>query len=164
LTRLLEHGLFEPEQGEGQKWGQRNSKFTAAVRIQLLAKIHVMESKLGDVDHQQNQPVDWLEEHVDFIGDTSDCVGQVVDKLDSCIDAQDIQIDQLANMVHNLVGKVEKQSKEIKDLKVSREEAQRVINTMTAKVITLEQYTEDIQKKVFPQVGGAEQLGFIDHH
>jgi hypothetical protein len=32
---------------------------------------------------------------------------------------------------------------------------------MTAKVIALEEYTTDIQKKVFPQVGGGEQLGFL---
>jgi hypothetical protein len=31
---------------------------------------------------------------------------------------------------------------------------------MTAEVIALEKYTTDIQKKVFPQVGG-EQLGFL---
>jgi uncharacterized phage infection (PIP) family protein YhgE len=105
-----------------------------------------------------------LEEHVDFIGDTSDRVGQVIDELNSCIDAQDIQIDQLATMVNDLVGRVEKRSKEIKELKTGREEAQRVINTMTTKVITLEQYTEDIQKKVFPQVRGGEQLGSVNYH
>jgi hypothetical protein len=45
--------------------------------------------------------------------------------------------------------------------KESREEQRKVINQMTAKVIALEEYTTDIQKKVFPQVGGGEQLGFL---
>jgi hypothetical protein len=42
-------------------------------------------------------------------------------------------------------------------LKTSEKECRddrKVINTMTAKVIALEQCVEDIQKKVFPQVGG----------
>jgi hypothetical protein len=68
----LERGLFEPEQGEGQKWGQRESKYTAAIGIQLLAKLHVLDSKLERVDRTQNHPVDCLEEHVDFIGDAAD--------------------------------------------------------------------------------------------
>jgi hypothetical protein len=79
----LERGLFEPEQGEGQMWGQRNSKYAAAVGTQLLAKIHVLDNKIGLVDHQQNHPMDCLEEHLDFIRDTSDQVGKVVDKLNS---------------------------------------------------------------------------------
>jgi uncharacterized coiled-coil protein SlyX len=77
-----------------------------------------------------------------------------VDELNSHIDIQDIQIQQLANMVNDLVGKVEGQAKAIKGLKESQEEQRKVINRMTSKVIALEQYTEDIQKKVFPQVGG----------
>jgi hypothetical protein len=67
-------------------------------------------------------------------------------------------------MVNDLVGKVKGQAKAIKDLKVNREEQCKVINRMTAKVIALEQYTKDIQKKVFPQVGGGEQLGFMNYH
>jgi hypothetical protein len=55
-------------------------------------------------------------------------------------------------MVNDLVGKVEGQAKAIKGLKESREEQRKVINHLTAKLITVEQYTEDIQKKVFPQV------------
>jgi hypothetical protein len=78
----------------------------------------------------------------------------VVDELNSCIDVHDVQIQQLANMVNDLVGKVEGQAKVIKDLKESREEQRKVINRMTAKVIALEQCTKDIQKKVFPRVGG----------
>jgi hypothetical protein len=35
LSQLLERGLFEPEQGEGQMWGQRNSKYAAAIGTQL---------------------------------------------------------------------------------------------------------------------------------
>jgi predicted nucleic acid-binding protein len=148
----LERGLFEPEQGEGQMWGQRNSKYAAAVGTQLLAKIHVLDNKIGLVDHQQNHPIDCLEECLDFIRDTSDQVGKVVDKLNNRIDVQDIQIQKLANMVNDLVGKTEEQYKAIKSLKEGWEEQCKVINWMTAKVIALEQYTKDIQKKVFPKV------------
>ena len=105
--------------------------------------------------------MDRLEECLNFIGDASNQVGKVVDELNNQIDIQDIQIQQLANMVNNLVGKVEGQDKEIKGLKESREEHHKVVNRMTVKVIALEQYTEDIQKKVFPKVGGGEQLGFL---
>jgi hypothetical protein len=105
LNHLLGHGLFEPEQEEGQMWGQRNSKYTATVGMQLLAKIHCLESKLGWIDHQQNHSLDCLEEHVDFIGNVSDCVGRVVDELNGHIDTQEVQIEQLANMVNDLVGK-----------------------------------------------------------
>jgi hypothetical protein len=48
LNGLLERGLFEPEQGEGQMWGQRNSKYAAAIGTQLLAKIHVLDNKIGE--------------------------------------------------------------------------------------------------------------------
>jgi hypothetical protein len=164
LSRLLERGLFEPEQGEGQMWGQRNSKYAAAVGSQLLAKIHVLDDKIGCIDHQQNHPLDCLEEHLDFLMDGSDQVGKVVDELNNRIDVQEVQIQQLANMVNNLVRKVEGQAKAIKSLTESREEQRKVINQMTVKVIALEQYTEDIQQKVFPKVGGGEQLGFMDYH
>jgi chromosome segregation ATPase len=164
MSHLLERGLFEPEQGEGQMWGQRNSKYTVAIGTQLLAKIHVLDNKIGQVDRQQNHPIDCLEEHLDFVGDASNRVGKVVDELNSQIDVQDVQIQQLANMVNDLVGKTEKQAKEIKGLKDDWEEQRKVINQLTAKVIALEQYTEDIQKKVFPQVGGGEHLGFYDYH
>jgi uncharacterized coiled-coil DUF342 family protein len=124
----------------------------------------VLDSKIGRIDHQQNHLVDQLDKHIDFIGDVSDRVGKVVDELNHQIDIQDVQIQQLANMVNDLVGKTEKQAKEIKDLKDNRESHRKVINTLIAKVIALERYTEDIQKKVFPQVGGGEHLGFMDHH
>jgi uncharacterized coiled-coil protein SlyX len=133
-------------------WGQRNSKYTTAIGTQLLAKIHVLDNKIGQVDRTQNHPVDCLEERIDFIGDASDRVGKVVDKLNGRIDCQDVQIQQLADMVNELVGKVEGQAKAIKSLKEGREEQRKVLNRMTAKVIALEQYTEDIQKKVFPKV------------
>jgi septation ring formation regulator EzrA len=148
----MECGLFKPEQGESQMWGQRNSKFAAAMGIQLLARIHHLESQLGDVGHQQNHPVDRLEEHINFIGNTSDHIGSIVDKLNSRIDAQEVQIEQLANMVNDLVGKSKGQAKEIKNLKVDRESHRKVINTMTTKVITLGQCVEDVQKKAFPKV------------
>jgi hypothetical protein len=32
-------------------WGQRNLKFATAMGIQLLAKIHCLESQLGDIGH-----------------------------------------------------------------------------------------------------------------
>jgi uncharacterized coiled-coil protein SlyX len=133
-------------------WGQRNSKYAAAIGTQLLVKIHVLDNKIGRVDRTQNHPVDRLEEHLDFIGDASNRVGKVVDELNGRIDCQDVQIQQLADMVNDLVRKVEGQAKMIKGLKESREEQCKVINRMTAKVIALEQYTEDIQKKVFPKV------------
>jgi methyl-accepting chemotaxis protein len=107
----MECGLFEPKLGEGQKWGQRNLKFTAAIGIQLLAKIHCLESQLGDVGCRQNHPVDRLEECIDFIGEASNHVGGVVDKLNSRIDAQEVQIEQLANMVNDLVEKTEGQAR-----------------------------------------------------
>jgi predicted RNase H-like nuclease (RuvC/YqgF family) len=121
--------LFEPEQGEGQKWGQRESKYTALVGTQLLAKIHMLDNKIDRVDHQQNHLVDCLKECIDFIGDAADQVGKVVDELNSCIDVQDVQIQQLANMVNDLVGRVEGQVKEIKMLKTNCKEQRKVINT-----------------------------------
>jgi uncharacterized coiled-coil DUF342 family protein len=122
------------------------------------------DNKIGHVDCQQNHLVDRLDEHIDFIGDMLDRVGKLVDKLNHRIDIQDVQIQQLANMVNDLIGKTEKQAKEIKGLKDNREEHCKVINRLTTKVITLEQYTKDIQKKVFPQVGGGEHFGFMDYH
>jgi prefoldin subunit 5 len=127
-------------------------KFPLALSV--LAKIHVLDNKIGRVDRQQNHPVDRLDKRIDFVREATDRVGKVVDELNSHIDCQDVQINQLANMVNDLVGKVGGQAKAIKSLKESREEQHKVINWMTAKVISLEQYTEDIQKKVFPQVGG----------
>jgi methyl-accepting chemotaxis protein len=122
LNSLLERGLFKLEQGEGQMWGQRNSKYAAAIGTQLLAKIHVLDNKIGRVDCQQNHLVDRLEEHLNFTGDTSDQVGKVVDELNHRIDIQDVQIQQLANMVNDLVRRVEKQTKDIKVLKDNWEE------------------------------------------
>ena len=80
----------------------------------------------------------------------------MVDELNSCIDAQDVQIDQLANMVNDLVKRMEGQQKEIKLLKNNREEHHKVINTLTAKVIALKQCIEDVQKKAFPKVRGKD--------
>jgi chromosome segregation ATPase len=133
-------------------WGQRNSRYAAAIGTQLLAKIHVLDNKIEQVDRTQNHPVDRLEECLDFVGDASDRVGKVVDELNGRIDCQDVQIQQLADMVNDLVGKVEGQAKAIKSLKESREDQRKVINRLTAKLIAVEQYTEDIQKKVFPKV------------
>jgi hypothetical protein len=101
-------------------WGQRNSKYAAAIGTQLLVKIHLLDNKIGRVDRTQNHPVDRLEERIDFIGDASDRVGKVVDELNGRIDCQDVQIQQLADMVNDLVGKVEGQAKTIKGLKESR--------------------------------------------
>jgi hypothetical protein len=121
LSHLSEQGLFEPEQGEGQMWGQRNSKYAAVVGTQLLSKIHCLELQLRDIGHLQNHPVDKLQEQVDFIRDATDRVGRVVDELNNQINLQDVQIEQLANMVNNLVGKTQAQEKEIKNLKADRE-------------------------------------------
>jgi hypothetical protein len=86
LSSLLERGLFEPEQGEGQMWGHWNSKYAAAIGTQLLAKIYVLDNKIGRVDCQQNHPVDCLDECIDFIREATDRIGKVVDELNSHID------------------------------------------------------------------------------
>jgi predicted nucleic acid-binding Zn-ribbon protein len=65
---------------------------------------------------------------------------------------QVVQIEQLANMVNDLIGRTEKQAKEIKGLKDNREEHRKVINTLTTKVIAVEECLEDVQKKAFPRV------------
>jgi hypothetical protein len=86
LSQLLEHGLFEPEQGESQKWGQRNSKYATTVGTQLLAKIHVLDDEVGQVYHRRGHPIDRLDERIDFVREVSDCIGKVVDELNNCID------------------------------------------------------------------------------
>jgi septation ring formation regulator EzrA len=93
-----------------------------------------------------------LDECINFVGEVSNRVGKVVDKLNSWIDVQDVQIKQLANMVNDLVGKTEKQHKEIKLLKDNWEDHRKVINMLTTKVIALEQCVEDVQRKAFPKV------------
>jgi chromosome segregation ATPase len=133
-------------------WGQRNSKYTAAVGTQLLAKVHCLESQLRDVSRLQNHPVDRLQEQTDLVGDAVDRVGRVVDEANERINLQDAQISQLADKVNDLVGRSEKQAVEIKNLKADRETHRKVINTLTAKVIALEECVEDVQKKAFPQV------------
>jgi methyl-accepting chemotaxis protein len=133
-------------------WGQRNSKYTTAVGVQLLAKIHCLESQLRDVSRLQNHPVDRLQEQTDLVGDAMDRVGRVVDEANERVNLQDAQINQLADMVNDLVGRSEKQAVEIKNLKADRETHHKVINTLTAKVIALEECVEDVQKKAFPQV------------
>jgi hypothetical protein len=152
LTQFMECGLFEPEKGEGQMWGQRNLKFAAVLGMQLLAKIHCLESHLGNIGQQQNHPVDKLAERINFIGDASDRVGGVVDELNSRINTQEVQISQLADMINDLIGKTEGQAKEIKEMKLDREHHCKIINTLTAKVIFLEQCAEDLQRKAFPKV------------
>ena len=64
-------------------------------------------------------------------------------------------------MVNDLVRKVEEQAKEIKTLKTNREEHCQVINTLTAKVITMEQCMEDVQKKAFPKVRAEFEHPFL---
>jgi hypothetical protein len=122
LSKMLERGLFEPEQGEGQMAGQRSAKYAAAIGTQLLAKIHVLDDKLGCMSGQQNHPIGRLDECINFVGEASDRVGKVVDELNNHIDAQDVQVEQLANMVNNLVRKVENQANKIKGLKQGRED------------------------------------------
>ena len=133
-------------------WGQRNSKYATVVGTQLLSKIHCLELQLKVIGHLQNHPVDKLQEQVNFVGDATDRVGRVVDKLNEQINLQDVQIKQLANMVNELVRKTQSQEKTIKELKADRECHCKVINTLTAKQITLEQCVEDVQKKAFPKV------------
>jgi hypothetical protein len=93
LTCLLGHGLFEPEKGDTQKFSQRNAHYAATVGSHLSAKIHRLESSVGELDHHQNHPVDFLAEHIDFVGEASDRVGHVVDKVNECINVQDIQTE-----------------------------------------------------------------------
>ena len=131
--------------------GQWSTKYATAIGTQLLAKIHILLSKVDWLDCRQNHPIDHLDEHIDFVGEATDCVGKVVDELNH-IDAQDVQIDQLANIVNNLIGKAESQAKEIQDLKTGREEHCKVIIRFTAKLIALEECVEDVQKKAFPKV------------
>ena len=97
--------------------GQRQAKYATAVGTQLLAKINMLHDKMVRLDQHQDHPIDRLDEHVDFVGEATDHVGKVVDEFNSCIDAQDVQIEQLANMVNDLIGKVENQANEIKGLK-----------------------------------------------
>ena len=131
---------------------QSQAKYATAVGTQLLAKIHVLHDKMICLDQRQDHPIDRLDEHIDFVGEATDRIGKVVDELNSCIDAQDVQIEQLANMVNDLVGKVENQANEIKGLKGNREEHCRVINNLTTKLIVVEEGLEDVQKKAFPRV------------
>jgi hypothetical protein len=97
-----------------------------------------------------------LEEHIDFISE-SDCVGRVVDKLNGHIDAQEVQIKQLANMVNDL-WEDRRTGQENQGIELDHEGHHKVINTLTHKIIALEQCVEDVQKKVFPKVGGRVKL------
>jgi hypothetical protein len=115
---------------------------------------HCLESQLRDVSRLQNHPVDWLQEQTDLVGDAVDRVGRIVDEANERVNLQDVQINQLADMVNDLIGRSEKQAVEIKNLKADRETHRKVINTLTAKVIALEECVEDVQKKAFPQVRG----------
>ena len=132
--------------------GQHQAKYATAVGTQLLAKIHILHDKMICLDQHQDHPINHLDENIDFVGEATNHVGKVVDELNSCIDAQDVQIEQLANMVNDLVEKVENQANEIKGLKHNQEEHHWVINNLTAKLITVEEGLEDVQKKVFPEV------------
>ena len=136
--------------------GQRQAKYAAAVGTQLLAKIHMLHERMICLDQRQDHLIDRLDEHVNFVGEATDHVGRVVDELNSRIDAQDVQIEQLANMVNDLVGMVEGQAKEIKQLKLNQETQQKVLNNLTAKFIALEDCVEDVQKKAFPKVRGKD--------
>ena len=136
--------------------GQQQAKYAAVVGTQLLSKIHVLHKKMLCLDHRQDHPIDRLEERIDFMGDASDCIGRVVDELNGRIDAQDVQIEQLANMVNDLIRKVERQAKEIKEYKTTQECHRKVINTLTTKLIALEESIEDVQKKAFPKVRGKD--------
>jgi hypothetical protein len=98
------------------------------------------------------------------MGEASNKLGRFIEELNNCINTQDMQIEQLANMANDLIRKVEGQAKEIKALKTGQDEHCQVINTMTTKVIVLEQNTKDIQKKVFPQVGGGKCLDSFNYH
>ena len=138
--------------------GQCQAKYAATVGTQLLAKIHVLHDKVNRLDRHQDHPIDLLDEHIDFIGEATNRLGKVVDELNNRIDAQDVQIDQLANMVNNLFRKVESQAKEITLLKSNQEDQRKVINRLTAKLITLEECVEDVQKKAFPKVRAEFEL------
>jgi archaellum component FlaC len=125
-------------------WGQRSSCYAAAVGTHFLAKLHQLQNTVENMDCHQNHPLDRLDEHVDFMGEAANKLGWFIDELNSHMDTQDVQIDQLATMVKNLIGKTEKQQKEIKNLKSNCEMQCKIINTLTAKVIALEQCMEDV--------------------
>ena len=133
---------------------QCQAKYVATVGTQLLAKIHVLHEKMVCLDQRQDHPIDRLDECINFVGNATDRVGGVVNELNSRIDAQDVQIEQLANMVNNLVGTIEGQANEIKQLESNQETQWKVLNTLTARFIALEECVEDIQKKAFPKVRG----------
>ena len=105
--------------------GQCQAKYAAAVGTQLLAKIHVLHEKMICLDQHQDHPIDRLDEHINFVGEATDC---------------------------DLVGTVESQAKEIKQLKLNQETQRKVLNNLTTKFIALEECVEDVQKKAFPKV------------
>ena len=63
--------------------GQRNAKYAAVIRTQLLAKVHVLANKVDRLDCQQDHPIDHLDKHIDFIGEATECIGKVVDELNN---------------------------------------------------------------------------------
>ena len=73
--------------------GQHQAKYAAAVRTQLLAKIHILHYKVVHLDQCQDHPIDCLDEHINFVGEVTDRVGKVVNELNNHIDAQDVQIE-----------------------------------------------------------------------
>jgi hypothetical protein len=126
-------------------WGQRSSCYATVVGTNLLAKVHHLQSAIKGVTLTQNHPLDQLSKCIDFMGKASNKIGWFVDELNNCIDAQDIQIEQLANMVNDLVGMVEAQKKELDVCKKYIEGHHQVINTLTAKMIHLDDHVEEVQ-------------------
>ena len=59
-------------------------------------------------------------------------------------------------MVNDLIGTMESQAKEIKQLKSNQETQRKVLNNLTTKFIALEECVEDVQKKAFPKVRGKD--------
>jgi hypothetical protein len=82
-------------------------------------------------------------------------MGRVMDKLHDQINKQDVKVEQLANIVNELVGTVKAQRKELAVHKMSLNKHCQVINTLTAKLMHMDDCMEEVQRKVFPQVRGS---------
>jgi hypothetical protein len=79
LNRLLEQGLFKPEKGESQMWGQRPSHYATVVRTHLLAKVHQLQSSIKEVGCLQSHPLNHLDKHLDLMGKASNKLGRFIE-------------------------------------------------------------------------------------
>jgi archaellum component FlaC len=137
----LEHGHFDLEMDEQNKWTQCLSCYATIVRIPLWGQIHQLHLVVENIVLSQNHPLDQLSKCINFVGDHSYKIGKMVDGLHDHIEEQDIKINQLATMVSNLVGTVEAQ-KELEICKKAIEDQCQIINTMTTKYMQVNDHLE----------------------